>query len=142
MKVSRSALPAFAAAFVATLPKGPSKKAFVVGLEGELGAGKTAFVQEVAKALGVLTPVTSPTFVLVRTYTIRHSPFERLIHIDAYRLNVGDTDTFGFREYAEDPGNLILVEWPENLPAGIVTPHQGLNFAVTDDDTREITESA
>ncbi len=58
----------------------------IVLLNGELGAGKTAFAQGFAAALGVEGPVTSPTFTLVRQYRCADSnPIETLIHADVYR---------------------------------------------------------
>ncbi len=106
--------------FVASLVPAPSG-ATLVTLSGELGAGKTAFVQEVARALGVEEVVTSPTFVLEKIYALpnyehRKSLFERLVHIDAYRLESGkELIPLGFDELMEDTDNLILLEWPEKV---------------------------
>src|SRR3989344_4690866 len=60
--------------------------ATVVALQGDLGAGKTAFAQEVGKILGVAENMHSPTFVIEKIYQIDFKHFKRLIHIDAYRL--------------------------------------------------------
>src|SRR3989344_2349119 len=60
--------------------------AVVIALEGELGAGKTTFVQAFAKAVGVQEHVVSPTFLILRRYTLHGSRYTSLIHIDAYRL--------------------------------------------------------
>lgn len=89
--------------------------ATLVTLSGELGAGKTAFTKAVAKFFGVEGVVTSPTFVLEKIYQLQSGqPFERLIHIDAYRLESGkDLKAIGFDESMHDAGNLILLEWPE-----------------------------
>jgi tRNA threonylcarbamoyladenosine biosynthesis protein TsaE len=141
MRISRAGLPDFAKRLVAALPHKAGERAYVVGLSGELGAGKTAFVQEVAKTLGVTVPVTSPTFVLAQPYPIHHAPFSRLVHIDAYRLDAGHKDTLGWREYAADPRNLVLVEWPERLPGGIPEGTRVLTFTVAGDDARDITET-
>src|SRR3989344_5194711 len=149
MEVSRTALPEFVAAFVERLPTVPQKEAYLVGLKGELGAGKTTFVQEIARILGVPEQVTSPTFVLVRTYPIARPPFFRLIHVDAYRLHADDTDTFGFGAYRADPQNLIFAEWPEHLPGKPVVDtslefrhsSRGLSpQGVQSEDMREIIE--
>src|SRR3954467_7628344 len=61
-------------------------EALVVGLYGNLGAGKTSFTQAVARELGVKDVVNSPTFVIEKIYETAHPNFKRLIHIDAYRL--------------------------------------------------------
>ena len=141
MKVSLTGLSDFAKKFLAELPKTETDSAHIVGLSGELGAGKTAFVQEVAKALGLSAPVTSPTFILARVYPINRPPFSRLVHIDAYRLSAEEKDTFGWGEYAKNPKNLIFAEWPERLPGGVPKGARVLRFAVTGEETREITES-
>lgn len=100
------------------LPAG--RQATLVTLSGELGAGKTAFVKAVALALGIEDVVTSPTFVLEKIYLLPSedspSKFERLIHIDAYRLLSGsELAALGFDELMRDAGNLVLLEWPEKV---------------------------
>jgi tRNA threonylcarbamoyladenosine biosynthesis protein TsaE len=140
MEVSLSRLPDFARAFVARLPKTAGTGACIVGLSGELGAGKTTFVQEVAKTLGVSIPVTSPTFVLAQSYPTGGPPFSRLIHIDAYRLSASDKDTLGWREYTRNPEHLIFVEWPERVPGGVLPGTVRLEFRVVDKTMREIVE--
>lgn len=103
------------ARFAATLgPRGA--EATIVALSGELGAGKTTFVQGIAAALGVTETVSSPTFVIEKVYTLEGQPFEHLIHIDAYRLKgAEELRHLGWDEKAADPHNLILVEWPERV---------------------------
>ncbi len=140
MKVSRDDLREFAGHFVESLPKRRSEKAHVIGLSGELGAGKTAFVQEVAKVLGVQRSVTSPTFVVAQAYPITHPVFERLVHIDAYRLEKMDRDTVGWNSYLENPANLILIEWPDRIPGGVPKEARGLQFTVVGDTVRDIEE--
>ena len=140
MKVTLEELPAYAKGFVESLPKELGTKAYVVGLLGELGAGKTAFVQEVAKLLGIARSVTSPTFVIAQIYTINHQAFERLVHIDAYRLDSGESDTIGWKDFLNDPKNLIFVEWADRAPGGIPTGTHILDFTVVGENVRNIEE--
>ena len=63
--------------------------AVVVGLYGELGAGKTVFVKAIAKSFGLMRTVTSPTFVIEKIYKLENTIFNYLIHVDAYRLMGG-----------------------------------------------------
>jgi tRNA threonylcarbamoyladenosine biosynthesis protein TsaE len=110
-------LESFADAFVADLASGG-----VVGLVGDLGAGKTTFVQRVAKALGVKEKVKSPTFILMQSFRTGAAATKRgvrrLCHVDAYRLK-DEAELFGigFEEYAADSETLTLVEWADRVPA-------------------------
>lgn len=137
VELSLAELALFAKRFVAELPDEPGPRAHVVGLKGELGAGKTTFAQLVAKELGVEESVTSPTFTIVQPYAIDHPPFARLVHVDAYRLSPADPDTIGWASYVRDPSNIILVEWPENL-AGFPDDAAVLSFTITGEDTRAL----
>jgi tRNA threonylcarbamoyladenosine biosynthesis protein TsaE len=92
-------------------------KATVIALQGELGAGKTHFVQNFGKVVGVKDNITSPTFVIMNIYPIDWKGFKKLIHIDAYRLEKEEELTnLGWQELIEDPENIIFIEWPENVP--------------------------
>jgi tRNA threonylcarbamoyladenosine biosynthesis protein TsaE len=86
----------------------------VVLLIGDLGAGKTAFAQGFAAALGVVGPVTSPTFALVRQYDCGPaSPLSTLFHADVYRTeSLGEVADLALAELVEDRG-VALVEWGE-----------------------------
>ena len=106
----------FAASFAATLKGGD-----VIGLVGELGAGKTAFVKEVAAALGVQNEVKSPTFIIMQVFETggagKERRIARLCHADAYRLeDYGELRGVGFLEYATDPKTVTLVEWADRVP--------------------------
>ncbi len=130
--------------FVASLTPAPYG-ATLVTLSGELGAGKTAFTQEVARALGVEETVTSPTFVLEKIYSLDSArdenagAFSRLIHIDAYRLESGrELIPLGFDELMEDAGNLILLEWPEKVADMLPEPAVRILMKALSDDSHSI----
>jgi len=116
-----------------------SDEALVVGLSGHLGAGKTAFVKAIAKELGVLETVTSPTFVLMKIYdrsdlndTSKVRPM-RLIHIDAYRLEKRqELEALNFEQLVSDANNLIMIEWPENVGLKEFVEGASLNFEIID----------
>ncbi len=117
----------------------------VVRLEGDLGAGKTTFVQGVVAAMGGAGRVTSPTFALVNDYPTAAGMIVH--HMDAYRLGFAEqgeqaVDTFGLADLLED-GGVLLVEWSERIAA--LLPNDGLRvqFAYgADADTRMITFTA
>ncbi len=97
-----------------------SSVATVVGLSGHLGAGKTAFTKAAARILGVTEEITSPTFVIMKMYPVTHSIWKKLVHIDAYRLEQGkELVVLKFDELANDPANLIFIEWPENVKGAL-----------------------
>lgn len=98
------------------------RSAIVLTLEGELGAGKTAFAKGFARALGC-TRVVSPTYTLMRSWRLGARVRGRLIrlrlvHIDAYRLKgEKEAEGGGIGEALRDPTNIVLVEWPERIAA-------------------------
>jgi tRNA threonylcarbamoyladenosine biosynthesis protein TsaE len=120
----------------------PSQRgATLVTLAGELGAGKTAFTKAVASVLGIEEVVNSPTFVLEKIYQLgsEASKFERLIHIDAYRLESGsDLAPLGFDELMKDTGNLILLEWPEKVADALPVPAARISLTAHPDGSRII----
>ncbi|HFC10816.1 MAG TPA: tRNA (adenosine(37)-N6)-threonylcarbamoyltransferase complex ATPase subunit type 1 TsaE [Candidatus Kaiserbacteria bacterium] len=128
--------------FVESLVLG-AEKATLVTLSGELGAGKTAFVKGIAKALGVTNRVTSPTFVLEKKYRLPsisgENKFKNLVHIDAYRLENGSAlSTLGFDELMSNPKNLILLEWPEQVSDALPKPSVHIEIKILPDESRNI----
>lgn len=104
---------AFAARLVKTMHGGD-----VLALSGELGSGKTTFIQGLAKALGIKEHITSPTFVLMKIYRLP-KPFKnitQLCHIDAYRLDFADElAVIGAGEYIGEAQTLAVIEWSERV---------------------------
>jgi tRNA threonylcarbamoyladenosine biosynthesis protein TsaE len=105
------------------LARGRGKHATLVGLYGDLGSGKTAFTQMVAKIFGVVEEITSPTFIIEKIYKTKSDIFPTFIHVDAYRLDSGeDLKKIGFDEVLKDPEALVFLEWPERV-AEILPDH-------------------
>ncbi len=96
--------------------------AAVIALKGDLGAGKTTFVQGFMKALGVRHRVTSPTFLIIRKYEIS-TPLQRGLvhyhhacHLDLYRIHkLKELLDLGFKKIIKDHHALVLIEWPERV---------------------------
>ena len=106
-------------------------------LSGDLGAGKTAFVKGLARALGIdPNDVTSPTFTLVHEYTGGAMP---LVHVDLYRLDRAELDEIGLDADVAAQG-ITAIEWPERL---VRTPAGAVHVRILDrgGDTRLITLS-
>lgn len=128
------------------VPEEISGSATIIALNGNLGSGKTTFTQAVARELGVVEQVTSPTFVIQKVYEIKNEeflakkmPLTRLVHIDAYRLeDASELETIGFLAIAADPKNLILIEWPERVAELLPKNTRNIYFTFVDENTREI----
>ncbi len=127
----------FAKEFLLSLNSHESE-ATVVGLYGNLGAGKTTFTQSVARELGITQPITSPTFVIEKIYEINHKNFARLVHIDAYRLEGGrELQNLNFEELVSNKNNLIFIEWPENVKDILPDNHIKLFCEFVDEKSRK-----
>lgn len=113
--------------------------AVIVTLSGEMGAGKTTFVQGIAKEFGVTIPVTSPTFVLEKIYPLTNAPFKTLVHIDAYRLEKGsELEPLRLAPRLSDPATLILLEWPERVADALTSDARAIQITLNADGSRTI----
>jgi len=103
--------------FAAEILKKPNKNsAVVIGLVGELGAGKTTFVKSFLKEAGVKRKITSPTFIIMRRFRINKGLFSNVFHIDAYRIKTAkDLKPINAEKILEDPSNIVLVEWADRI---------------------------
>lgn len=113
--------------------------AIILGLQGNLGGGKTTFLQGFAKWLGIKEKVLSPTFVIMKKFLIKKKNFENFYHIDCYRIeSTKDIEELGFRKIIKDPKNIVAIEWSEKikeiLPKSIIK----ISFGFIDKDKREI----
>lgn len=103
-----------ASTFAKTLKEGD-----VVVLDGDLGAGKTAFTKGVAKGLGIQNLVSSPTFTILHEYIKKDKNtdgIKNIYHFDVYRL-IDEEDFFslGFDEYLEEENSVCIIEWGEKI---------------------------
>ncbi len=121
---------ALAAAWAAELPADAT-----VALHGDLGAGKTTWVQGLALGLGIDEPVTSPTFTI---YTIHKGPQRMLAHLDAYRLgSVEEAEDLLLHEFMVSPW-CLAVEWPEKLPGWLPDDAWHLDLGIEADGRHSI----
>ena len=116
----------FAAQYAKTLRPGD-----VVLLEGEMGAGKTAFAQGVARGLGVTEDVLSPTYAYVNSY-------ESMFHFDCYRIeSERQAEELGFSDYF-DAGKICLIEWSENIAGLLPADCKKVVIRKVNEEEREI----
>jgi len=128
------------------------KGALILGLEGDLGGGKTTFLQGFAKGLGTKEKILSPTFIILKRFKIKgltpHQKlrfgagqgFKNFYHIDCYRIEKPkEILDLGFKEVISNPKNIVTIEWAERiqkiLPAGTII----LKFELINQKTRKIT---
>ncbi|MFA6376791.1 MAG: tRNA (adenosine(37)-N6)-threonylcarbamoyltransferase complex ATPase subunit type 1 TsaE [Candidatus Paceibacterota bacterium] len=116
------------------------RRALVLALAGELGAGKTNFIQGFAGGLGIKGTVNSPTFVILKKYPLEGSSvIKTFYHIDCYRLgSKSDLEQLGVEKILTDSASIIAIEWPQIardiLPKGILK----INFEVMGTGSRRI----
>ena len=107
----------------------------VICLQGDLGAGKTTFVQGVAHGWGSLDSVSSPTFILVNVY--RRSDAARLFHMDAYRLkSMPEAEELDLDSMLAE--GALLLEWPERIGGLVSGERLWINFEHIDEEERKM----
>lgn len=107
------------------------KGGVIIFLNGQLGSGKTAFVQELGYHLGITTRMQSPTFVLMKKYDIDSELIPELytlIHIDAYRLEPHHKESLNVDEFLDQSGTLVLIEWPTAIDLDKALAYANIDF--------------
>ncbi len=112
-------------------------KAFIIGLKGELGGGKTTFLQGFAKGLGVKEKISSPTFVIMKRFkTARGLIF---FHIDCYRIKKArELLDLGFKKIISDSKNIVAIEWADRIKKILPKNILWIRFKFINEKTREI----
>ncbi|MEZ4103863.1 MAG: tRNA (adenosine(37)-N6)-threonylcarbamoyltransferase complex ATPase subunit type 1 TsaE [Candidatus Paceibacterota bacterium] len=115
-------------------------QATVLAFCGDLGAGKTTFVQFLAKQLGVDGVVNSPTFTIMKKYSLPNkTQWGCLVHMDVYRIDdVQELKPLGFNDLLVDGKNLICVEWAGKITEELPKDTIWLNFLVSEEGGREV----
>jgi tRNA threonylcarbamoyladenosine biosynthesis protein TsaE len=111
-----------------------STAGMIIGLDGDLGAGKTAFSQRYARHLGVQGIVNSPTFTIIKEYEGRLP----LYHMDVYRISLQEADELGLDEYFYGRG-VCLVEWSSIIQELMPSRHLHIYMETAGPDERLIT---
>ncbi len=106
--------------------------ALVVALRGDLGGGKTTFIQGFAKGLGIREKILSPTFNIYKRYG-------NFYHFDCYRIEKPrEILSLGFKEIISNPKNIVAIEWAEKIEDILPKDTQWINFEFINENTRSI----
>jgi len=116
--------------------KQKGQKAQVLGLEGDLGGGKTTFLQGFAKGLGIKKKILSPTFVILKKFKVKHKIF---YHIDCYRIKKPkEMLDLGFKQIISNPKNIVAVEWSNRIKKIMPKNTILINFEFINKNKRKI----
>ena len=111
----------------------PRKKALTLGLEGDLGGGKTTFLQGFARGLGIKEKILSPTFIIMKR-------FANFYHIDCYRIQKPkDILDLGFQEIINNPRNIVAIEWADKIKPLLPKNKILIKFKQINKNSRKIT---
>lgn len=112
----------------------------IIALKGELGSGKTTFVQGLAKGLGIDQRIISPTFILIRSYQAKKNL--TFFHLDLYRFEdraEKEVKELGLEEIWSDPKNILAIEWAEKIEEILPKKTIEVNFEYLAEEKRRIT---
>ena len=118
-----------------------SNGAALIALVGDLGAGKTTFMQQLAAQLGVAETVVSPTFGILKKYDVpEHPHFDTLFHIDAYRIeHISEAGPLRLDELFLTPRTLVCLEWPEQIAGILPAVKIQVQLEITENESRKVT---
>ena len=120
----------------------PGVKALVIGLLGDLGGGKTTFLQGFAKGLGVKEKIVSPTFVIIKRFQFNNlttKQFNNFFHVDCYRVQKPkELLGLGLKKIISNPKNIIAIEWANRIKKILPPKILILNFSFIDKNKRKI----
>ncbi len=115
----------------------------IIALYGNLGSGKTTFVQGLARGLGIKGKIISPTFIIVRKYELgiknKELGAKNFYHIDLYRVeDEKDITGLGLDEIISDLENIVAIEWPEKIEKILSDQRINMHFEYIEGDKRKI----
>lgn len=121
------------------LKLGADRNALVLALLGNLGSGKTTFLQGFANGIGVKDRVLSPSFLVMKRFALKNKKFKNLYHFDLYRLNnIGDLKPMNFKKIIADRQNIVAIEWAEKIAKSLPVDAILCRFKFIDKNKRSI----
>ena len=114
----------------------------IIGLIGELGAGKTIFTKGLATGLGIERTVTSPTFIILNTYPVNRKMIKLLVHVDAYRISEPqELINIGIEEYFNRDDAVVIIEWADKIKTILPSARKLINFQYISKNKRKIKDN-
>jgi|SRR5579872_4689780 len=113
------------------------KNGAIIALFGDLGSGKTTFVQGLAQGLGISERIISPTFLTIREYNLQNSR-GKFYHVDLYRLQREDIGSIGLGEIITYKENIVVIEWAERAKNILPNKYFSFQFTFINDNERKI----
>lgn len=115
------------------------KTALIIGLEGDLGGGKTTFLQGFAKGLGISQKILSPTFVIMKRFRVKDLNFKDFYHIDCYRIEKKkEVRDLGLKKIISDSRNIVAIEWADRIKEILPGNSLTLKFKFIGENKRKI----
>jgi len=122
--------------FARSLLARPQGETLIVALYGDLGSGKTTFVQGLAQGMGIKSRIISPTFVIIRSHELKEGTF---YHVDLYRTeSEKDIESVGLEEIMSDSRNIVVIEWAEKLKSFLPKKRIDIEFLNEEENVRKI----
>ncbi len=128
----------FAEEIFSVLPQ--KNTAHVIALSGDLGAGKTSFTKALAKHIGIIEHITSPTFVVMKKYSVLgNKKISSFVHIDAYRVeDIDEMIVIGLDDLYNQKDSIICIEWSEKIKELIPENVLHINIVANDNGSRTV----
>lgn len=118
----------------------PGAVARIFCLRGDLGAGKTTFLQGFGKGLKIKEKIQSPTFIIMSRIPLKAQAFKDFFHFDCYRLEQPqEIIKLGFKEIISNPKNIVAIEWPEKIEEFLPETRVEIVFEALGENQRKIT---
>lgn len=119
------------------------RHALLIALKGNLGSGKTCFVQGFIKGLGYRDKITSPTFLIFRRFGIKSKNFKNVYHVDFYRIkNKKELRVLDFKKILSSSQNIVLVEWADRIKTIIPKKSLWIKFSYGKEENERIIDAA
>lgn len=116
-------------------------KGVIIFLNGNLATGKTAFVQEFADLISIDRHIQSPTFTLMKSYSVDTElapDIYKMVHIDAYRLEPHHNESLHVERFLDEPGTVVFIEWPTAIELDNSLCFGFIDFEILSEETRRI----